>query len=296
MERIKYITNRDLLAEIHASKTTFCHFDSPEFSRFDAIVQSADDITPELIEQTRAARAKKLSTKLAPVLAASIDPDTLVYRVVEWSHVPIDPTGKRRPRIPGEEGNVRVNYPPFIHVVIKDGEAKEVGRSHWKGSLEDGEFSLEHGRITNRLAQMFMLLVDRYSRRGNWRGYTYVDEMRSHALLHLSQTGLQFDESKSDNPFAFYTTVIRHCFTRVLNLERRNQHIRDDLLIMAGVNPSFTRQIDHEMSERESELQNGGKTVPLATPAPAPAKKPRGRKPKEVKDAMNPFRSHLLRD
>lgn len=81
-------------------------------------------------------------------------------------------------------------------------------------------------------------------------GNTYVDEMRSHALLQLSQIGLQFDESKSDNPFAFYTTSIKNCFTRVLNLERRNQNIRDDMLIVAGVTPSITRQVENEMEYR----------------------------------------------
>ena len=61
--------------------------------------------------------------------------------------------------------------------------------------------------MSDRLGYIFLMLVDRYSRRGNWRGYSYVDEMRGHALQQLSQIGLQFDELKSDNPFAFYTTA-----------------------------------------------------------------------------------------
>lgn len=64
--------------------------------------------------------------------------------------------------------------------------------------------------MSDRLGYIFLMLVDRYSRRGNWRGYSYVDEMRDHALQQLSQIGLQFDESKSDNPFAFYTTASRN--------------------------------------------------------------------------------------
>ena len=105
--------------------------------------------------------------------------------------------------------------------------------------------------MTPKLAKMFMMLCQRYSMRSNWRGYTYVDEMRSQALLQLSQIGLQFDESKSQNPFAYYTAAITNSFTRVLNLEKRNQNIRDDLLIEAGQNPSWTRQIEHEMKMKE---------------------------------------------
>jgi hypothetical protein len=89
---------------------------------------------------------------------------------------------------------------------------------------------------------MFMKLCERYATRSNWRGYTYNDEMRSQALLQLSQIGLQFDESKSQNPFAYYTAAITNSFTRVLNIEKRNQNLRDDILEMNNLNPSYTRQ------------------------------------------------------
>jgi hypothetical protein len=58
----------------------------------------------------------------------------------------------------------------------------------------------------------------------------------------LSQIGLQFDESKSANPFAYYTAAITNSFTRVLNIEKRNQNIRDDILELNDFNPSYTRQ------------------------------------------------------
>lgn len=73
-------------------------------------------------------------------------------------------------------------------------------------------------------------------------GNTYNDEMRAQALLQLSQIGLRFDESKSDNPFAYFTATITNSFCRVLNIEKRNQNIRDDILELAGLNPSYTRQ------------------------------------------------------
>jgi hypothetical protein len=66
--------------------------------------------------------------------------------------------------------------------------------------------------------------------------------MRGQALLQLSQIGLQFDESKSSNPFAYYTAAITNSFTRVLNIEKKMQNIRDDILEMNGLNPSWTRQ------------------------------------------------------
>jgi hypothetical protein len=117
-----------------------------------------------------------------------------------------------------------------------------VGKSHWRGALDTGEFSKDHGAMTRTLARMFMKLCERYATRSNWRGYTYNEEMRGQALLQLSQIGLQFDESKSQNPFAYYTAAITNSFTRILNIEKKNQNIRDDILEINGLNPSWTRQ------------------------------------------------------
>jgi hypothetical protein len=117
-----------------------------------------------------------------------------------------------------------------------------VGKSHWRGDLKTGEFNKEHGQMTDNLARMFLKLCERYATRGNVRGYTYNDEMRGQAILQLTQIGLQFDESKSDNPFAYYTAAVTNSFVRIINIEKRNQNIRDDILEMNGMNPSWSRQ------------------------------------------------------
>jgi hypothetical protein len=126
-----------------------------------------------------------------------------------------------------------------------------VGRSHWSGDLDTGVFCKEHGKMTNKLAHMFIKLCERYATRSNWRGYTYNEEMRGTALLQLSQIGLKFDESKSDNPFAYYTAAITNSFTRVLNEEKKNQNIRDDILEINGLNPSWTRQMSNQTVKYE---------------------------------------------
>jgi hypothetical protein len=146
----------------------------------------------------------------------------------------------------------------------KDYILKEVGRSHWRDGLDNGYFSLEHGKITYNLAKMYMKLVEKFGMKSNWRGYTYNDEMQQHALLQLASIGLRFDESRSANPFAYYTAAINNSFTRILNVEKHNQLIRDDLLLASGAMPSYSRQIDHEMKERaavEAELANVEKAI-----------------------------------
>jgi len=180
----------------------------------------------------------------------SIDNSQVVFRVMTYEHVPEEEGRKKNPKSEADEKS-KVNFPLFKHYAYVNDELKEVARSHWRGSISNGEFCASHVRITNTLGTMFLKLVERYSHRANWRGYTYIDEMRGQALVQLSQVGLQFNEAKSDNPFAYYTAAVNNSFTRVLNLEKRNQTIRDDILIEQGHMPSFSRQLAHEEEIRQ---------------------------------------------
>tara|TARA_B100000287_G_scaffold97475_2_gene89525 strand:- start:2528 stop:3385 length:858 start_codon:yes stop_codon:yes gene_type:complete len=271
-KRVNYLNNKDLLAEIHKSKLSFCWFQDEENTVYDIIIGKDDKITRSVLKEARQNRATRQEKRMYEeamldwetnngkrsqrpkqnqfnVDPKSIKDEELVIRVMTFDHIPLEQR-KNKPKTVADHHS-RCNYPPFKHVRLKEGEWEEVLRSHWEGGIGNGHFSVDHGTITPKLAKMFMMLCHRYSMRSNWRGYTYVDEMRSQALLQLSQIGLQFDESKSQNPFAYYTAAITNSFTRVLNLEKRNQNIRDDLLIEAGQNPSWTRQIEHEMKMKE---------------------------------------------
>jgi hypothetical protein len=139
--------------------------------------------------------------------------------------------------------HVKVNFPPFQHYMIDANNSFYcVGKSHWNGDLVTGEFSKDHGQITNKLARMYIMMCEKYAMKYNWRGYTYNDEMRNSAILQLTYVGLRFNEAKSANPFAYYTAAITNSFCRVLNTEKRNQNIRDDILEINGLNPSWSRQ------------------------------------------------------
>ena len=60
-----------------------------------------------------------------------------------------------------------------------------------------------------------------------FEGYTYNDEMQGQAILQLAQIGLQFDESKSNNPFAYYTAAVTNSFVRITPLSKKNsKHTR----------------------------------------------------------------------
>lgn len=256
MTKVNYLNNKDLLEEIHKSKNTFCSFTQPEYHRYDLILPSVDKINIRTIAEAKRAQAKRKSqeeyqrrkTLGEKVKQADTEVDykkinktDVVFRIMTFDHIPLNNTRKKNPKTLADHRD-KVNFPPFQHWKFDENDILVcVGKSHWKGDLEKGKFNKDHGQITNTLARMYIKLCERYATRGNVRGYTYNDEMRGQAILQLTQIGLQFDESKSDNPFAYFTAAVTNSFVRIINLEKRNQNIRDDLLEINGMNPSYSR-------------------------------------------------------
>jgi len=236
---------------------------------------------PEQIQQAKETRATRLSYELGEkILPESISTTDLIFRVMTWDHIPVSIKQPRKTVVKktakdifdfddsdlsdafadledpvtkdevDDMVHVKVNFPPFQHFKLDENNSFIcVGKSHWKGDLKTGEFSKDHGKLTDKLARMYLMLCEKYAMKFNWRGYTYNDEMRGAAILQLTYVGLRFNEAKSANPFAYYTAAITNSFCRVLNTEKRVQHIRDDILEMNGLNPSWTRQ--GENSEKD---------------------------------------------
>ena len=234
-------------------------------------------LKPEVIQQARETRAARMDIEMG-LSKGTFDPlsipiTDLVFRVMTWDHVPVAPKQPRKtvkkktakdifefededpeaifadledPSTAKEVDDmvhVKVNFPPFQHFRFDEtNTAQCIGKSHWEGDLETGSFNKDHGQVTNKLARMYIMMCEKYAMKYNWRGYTYNDEMRNSAILQLTYVGLRFNEAKSANPFAYYTAAITNSFCRVLNSEKRNQNIRDDILEMNGLNPSWSRQ------------------------------------------------------
>jgi hypothetical protein len=273
--KVKYLNNRDLLAEIHKSKITFSSFTKKEYGQHDIILSSLDKVNVRTLAEAKRNKAKRLGLEAfakarlsgdKKIKLAECTPDyktvaktDLVIRIMTFDHIPLAP-GRKKTTKTTADAHDKVNFPPFQHWKFEEADPETlvcVGKSHWKGPLDTGVFSKDHGRITENLGKMYIKLSERYAQRSNWRGYTYVEEMKGQAILQLSQIGLQFDESKSENPFAYYTAAVTNSFTRILNIEKKNQNIRDDMLQEHGLTPSNTRQNKEQFAietARQAEL------------------------------------------
>ena len=270
MRKVNYLNNRDLLAEIHKSKNTFTSYTDETFNQFDIILPGLDKINIRTTAEAKRNKAKRLGQIDYEARKANgekvkqadceidykkISKTDVIFRVMMFDHIPDDKGRKRKPKTKADTKE-KLKFPPFQHYKFNDeGELICVGKSHWVGGMENGYYDKGCGQATEKLAMMWMKLCERYATRGNVRGYTYNDEMKGQAILQLAQIGLQFDESKSNNPFAYYTAAVTNSFVRIINIEKRNQNIRDDILEMNHMNPSFTRQ-NQGVWEREQAEHN----------------------------------------
>ena len=287
---VNYLNNKDILKEIHKSKTSYCSYTKNEYHQYDGIIDTPDmplekslafAIKPTQIKEAKLMKSLRLSQEQGLTGQRKIDPKTietdgLIFRVMTWDHIPMsqkqprkvvkkkkaieiidfdddnssedsfaDLEDKKTKAAVDDMVHSKVNFPPFQHYRLDANTMTLtlVGKSHWKGGMKTGSFTATNGALTDKLARMYIMLCEKYAMKYNWRGYTYNDEMRNSAILQLTYVGLRFNEAKSANPFAYYTAAITNSFCRVLNTEKRNQNIRDDILEMNGLNPSFSRQM-----------------------------------------------------
>jgi len=97
-------------------------------------------------------------------------------------------------------------------------------------------------KLSGKLAKYLQMIAERYSYSPSFAGYSFREDMVSFAVVNLCANWYKFDPEKSDNPFAFYTTACYRSFLQYLADEKKQRNIRDELLIDAGANPSFSYQ------------------------------------------------------
>lgn len=112
----------------------------------------------------------------------------------------------------------------------------------------------QKGKVTNKLISMIQIIAQNYSKKANFAGYSFREDMVSSAVENLCKNALKFDDEKYSNPFAFYTTAIHNSFLQFMADEKKHRNIRDSLLLDAGANPSFNF-LQGESDESDFEIK-----------------------------------------
>ncbi len=136
----------------------------------------------------------------------------------------------------GKKSEHYVNNKEFLEALI-------IYKKKLKDAQENG---LQKPIIPRYIGECFLKIATHLSFKPNFVNYIFKDDMISDGIENCVQYVHNFDPEKSDNPFAYFTAAVTNSFVRVINIEKRNQNIRDDLLEMNGMNPSYTRTGDAE--------------------------------------------------
>lgn len=115
--------------------------------------------------------------------------------------------------------------------------------------------SRQQDRMTDELAKMLMMLCIRYAKHPDYANiHSYKEDMQAFANLTIVKVWKSFNPEKSNNPFAYFTQVLRHAFYQYLNHEKRQREVKDNILIDIGEMPSFT-YMENYREERDNDYE-----------------------------------------
>lgn len=113
--------------------------------------------------------------------------------------------------------------------------------------------SKEQDKMTDELAKMLFMLVQRYAKHPDYANiHSYKMDMEAFANLTIVRVWKGFNPEKSNNPFAYFTQVIRHAFYQYLNQEKKQRETKDLIRIDMGEAPSFT-YMENYREERDAD-------------------------------------------
>ena len=107
-------------------------------------------------------------------------------------------------------------------------------------------------RVSDLMAVAFMKLTTRYSAKSNFAGYTYIDDMRGEAVLSCVKYAHNFDPTKSNNAFAYFTQIIHNAFLQFLGKEKNLSNFKFNMVKIA--NPSLAKHDYNDIRIGEGSL------------------------------------------
>ena len=158
-----------------------------------------------------------------------------------------------------------------VKKIVKKKVTKKKTRNYLNNPdmLQQWKLSHDKDAMTDIFANMIMLLTKRYSSKVRFNVCdTFRDDMESFALMTVSKVWRSFNPEKSNNPFAYFTQVIKRAFYQYQNMERRQRDISNELLIEKGQSPSHAYMVEYEYRNFNPEDAGGdirviGKIDPL---------------------------------
>ena len=87
----------------------------------------------------------------------------------------------------------------------------------------------ETGVVSDELGEMLMKIADNFAKKGNFHGYTWIQDMKSEAVFTCIRYIHNFDpiRYKKPNPFAYFTSVTKNAFLNYIRKQKKHSKIKD---------------------------------------------------------------------
>ena len=100
---VNYLNNKDILKEIHKSKTSYCSYTKKDHHQYDLIADMFESglekslawcVKPTQIKEAKVLKSLRLSAEQGLTGKNKLDPNTietdgLIFRVMTWDHIPM---------------------------------------------------------------------------------------------------------------------------------------------------------------------------------------------------------------
>lgn len=109
-------------------------------------------------------------------------------------------------------------------------------------------------QLSEYVGKCFMMIAENLSHKPNFLSYTFRDEMISDAIENCVLYAGNFDPSKSNNPFAYFTQIVYYSFLRRIQREKKQLYVKYKSAEMSGLIDEFNQLESDDGTTRQFEL------------------------------------------
>jgi len=129
---------------------------------------------------------------------------------------------------------------------------------HYKNEVAEAKRKDEEPpRIPEAIGGSIMLICTNLTKKGNFSAYSlqYKQEMISDAIVDCISAIANFDPDKTNNPFAYFTSIAWNAFIRRIQKEKKQQYIKLKNYEQTFVSTEdYFDQTQHKFNEITSEV------------------------------------------
>ena len=140
--------------------------------------------------------------------------------------------------------NHYINNPDFLQALIE-----------YKRKCDEAESNKgPEPQIPNYIGECFMKIAENLSRKPNFSSYSFRDEMISDGIENCIMYFRNFDPTKSNNPFAYFTQIIYYAFLRRIAREKKQLYVKYKATEQFGILDENEMYEDAEGNMKQFEL------------------------------------------